>query len=47
VRTPVLDAARRSGVLATIGENRVFHTIDEAVAALTAEQGSQAAGDLL
>jgi len=35
VRTPVLEAARRSGVLATVGENRVFHTIDEAVAALT------------
>jgi MFS superfamily sulfate permease-like transporter len=28
-------AARRSGVLATIGEDRVFHTIDEAVGALT------------
>jgi hypothetical protein len=28
-------AARRSGVLATIGEHRVFHTIDEAVGALT------------
>jgi sulfate permease, SulP family len=34
VRRPTRDAARRSGVLATIGEDRVFHTIDEAVANL-------------
>jgi high affinity sulfate transporter 1 len=34
VRRPVRDAARRSGVLAAIGEDRVFHTIDEAVGAL-------------
>jgi MFS superfamily sulfate permease-like transporter len=34
VRTPTLEAARRSGVLATIGEDHVFHTIDEAVSAL-------------
>ena len=36
VRRPVLDAARRSGVLTTIGEDRIFHTIDEAVAELAA-----------
>jgi MFS superfamily sulfate permease-like transporter len=35
VRRPVRDAARRSGVLATIGEDHVFHTIDEAVGALS------------
>jgi MFS superfamily sulfate permease-like transporter len=35
VRRPARDAARRSGVLATIGTDRVFHTIDEAVADLT------------
>jgi high affinity sulfate transporter 1 len=34
VRAPVTRRARRTGLLATIGENRVFHTIDEAVAAL-------------
>jgi SulP family sulfate permease len=39
VRRPALDAARRSGVLATIGEDRVFHTIDEAVGALTRPRG--------
>jgi len=39
VRRPTLDAARRSGVLATIGEDRVFHTIDEAVGALSRPRG--------
>jgi high affinity sulfate transporter 1 len=34
VRRPTRDAARRSGVLATIGTDRIFHTIDEAVANL-------------
>jgi high affinity sulfate transporter 1 len=34
VRQPVLRSARRSGLLKTIGEDRVFHTVDEAVAAL-------------
>jgi high affinity sulfate transporter 1 len=34
VRGPVIDAARRAGVLATIGEDRVFPTIDQAVDAL-------------
>jgi MFS superfamily sulfate permease-like transporter len=34
VRKPARDAARRSGVLDTIGEQNVFRTIDEAVDAL-------------
>ena len=34
VRTPVIENARRSGVLAAIGEDRIFRTIDEAVHAL-------------
>ena len=34
VRTPVIQSARRSGVLAAIGENHVFRTIDQAVDAL-------------
>jgi sulfate permease, SulP family len=33
VRSPVIEAARRTALLATIGENRVYRTIDEAVAA--------------
>jgi sulfate permease, SulP family len=35
VRRPVIDAARRSGVLDTIGQDHLFHTIDEAVEELT------------
>jgi MFS superfamily sulfate permease-like transporter len=34
LRKPTREAARRSGVLETIGEDHVFHTIDEAVNAL-------------
>jgi SulP family sulfate permease len=34
MRRPVREDARRSGVLETIGENRVYLTIDEAVSAL-------------
>ena len=34
VRAPVVEHARRSGVLDAIGEDRVFRTIDEAVRAL-------------
>ncbi len=34
VRTPVIENARRSGVLAAIGEDHIFRTIDEAVRAL-------------
>jgi sulfate permease, SulP family len=34
VRRPVIDAARRIGVLETIREERLFHTIDEAVGVL-------------
>jgi len=40
VRKPALDAARRSGVLATIGEDHVFYTIDEAVSALARSRAS-------
>lgn len=36
VRQPVIEMARRSGLLAALGENRIFHTADEAVDALTA-----------
>jgi MFS superfamily sulfate permease-like transporter len=35
VRRPVKDAARRIGVLERIGEDHLFHTIDEAVEALS------------
>jgi MFS superfamily sulfate permease-like transporter len=38
VRRPVADMLRRSGVLATMGEGRVFHTIDEAVASLARDR---------
>jgi MFS superfamily sulfate permease-like transporter len=31
VREPVIDAARRTGLLATIGDDHVYRTIDEAV----------------
>jgi len=34
VRQPVIDIARRTGLAATIGEDHLFHTIDEAVKAL-------------
>ncbi len=34
LRKPAREAARRSGVLETLGEEHVFHTIDEAVGAL-------------
>lgn len=34
VRQPVVAMMRRSGLLATIGEERVYHTIDEAVRSL-------------
>jgi SulP family sulfate permease len=37
VRRPVIDAARRTGVLDTIGQDHLFHTIDEAVAGLTSQ----------
>jgi high affinity sulfate transporter 1 len=35
VRKPVIEAARRIGVLDTIGDDHLFHTIDEAVEAQT------------
>ena len=38
-RRPVIDMARRSGLLARLGEDRVFHTIDEAVDALDGGPG--------
>jgi hypothetical protein len=34
MRQPVIDMARRSGLIAELGEGRVFHTIDAAVDAL-------------
>jgi sulfate permease, SulP family len=34
VRQKVIEIARRTGVLEAIGENRLFHTIDEAIDAL-------------
>jgi hypothetical protein len=34
LRQPVLEMARRTGLLETLGGDRVFHTIDEAVQAL-------------
>jgi len=40
LRRPTREAARRSGVLEAIGEDHVFHTIDEAVVALA--QGDHA-----
>ena len=36
LRQPVIDMARRTGLLETLGENRIFHTIDEAVRTLSA-----------
>jgi hypothetical protein len=35
VRQHVIEIARRSGVLNTIGEDHLFHTVDEAVNALS------------
>lgn len=37
VRLPVVEMARRSGLLAVLGEDRVFRTVDEAVDALAPE----------
>jgi SulP family sulfate permease len=38
VRQPVVEMARRSGLLTALGEDRVFPTVDEAVEALAREQ---------
>ena len=38
VRLPVLTMARRSGLLDALGEDRVFHTIQEAVGALQSQK---------
>jgi len=35
VRQPVLEMIRRAGLLDTLGEDRIFHTIDEAVQTLS------------
>jgi MFS superfamily sulfate permease-like transporter len=43
MRKPAREAARRSGVLETIGEDHVFHTIDEGVSALSPRSGAYAA----
>ena len=37
-RQPVIEMARRSGLLETIGENRIFHTIPEAIRTLSATE---------
>jgi hypothetical protein len=34
VRQPVIRMARRSGLARGLGEDRIFHTIDEAIQAL-------------
>ena len=34
VRQPVIDMAQRVGLVKQLGENRIFHTVDEAVQAL-------------
>jgi SulP family sulfate permease len=34
LRQPVIEAARRTGLLETLGEDRIFHTVDEAVQTL-------------
>jgi hypothetical protein len=34
VRLPVLEMARRTGVLDELGEERVFRTVDQAIDAL-------------
>ena len=34
VREPVIESARRTGLLATLGEDRIYLTIDQAVHAL-------------
>ena len=34
VRQPVVDAVRRTGILETIGQDHLFHTVDEAVRTL-------------
>jgi high affinity sulfate transporter 1 len=39
MRKPVQEAARRSGVLAAVGEDHVFYTIDEAIAGLARSDG--------
>jgi high affinity sulfate transporter 1 len=44
VRKPALDAANRSGVLAAIGDDHVFPTIDAAVTGLTRAHPPQAPG---
>ena len=38
IRLPVVQMAQRSGLLETLGENRVYHTIQEAVHALDASR---------
>ncbi len=39
VRQPVIDMARRSGLLEEIGRHRIFHTVEAAVQALDATDG--------
>jgi high affinity sulfate transporter 1 len=40
VRQPVVGMLRRSGVLDAIGEERIYHTVDEAVSSLTGGDSS-------
>jgi SulP family sulfate permease len=39
IRLPVIEMARRTGLLEDVGPDRVFHTIDEAVHALSGPEG--------
>jgi sulfate permease, SulP family len=39
VRQPLVDMARRFGLLAQLGADRTFHTVDEAIHALGADSG--------
>jgi hypothetical protein len=40
VRQPVVRMARRSGLAKRLGDDRIFHTIDEAVQALARPTGA-------
>jgi hypothetical protein len=38
LRQPVIETARRTGLLETLGEDRIIHTVDEAVQNLSTYQ---------
>jgi STAS domain-containing protein len=44
VRQPVIAATRRTGLLATIGEDHLYLTIDEAVVGLDAHRSDRERG---